>query len=411
VSDRYVNDAYAALGVRPVVNASATLTRLGGSLIAPPVLPAMAQAARNFVDIVELQQAVGRRLAELTHNEAALVTSGAAAGLTLAVTACVLGQEREPVALDDLPYLDKTGERTVLMYASQRNGYDYAVRQVGVRIVEVGPGTRELAAAIDERTACVLWFAGAHYASGAASLEDVVDVAHRAGVSVVVDAAAQIPPVSSLWHFTTEVGADAAIFSGGKGLRGPQSTGLLLGREWIVAAAQANASPQHSIGRTMKVGKEELLGLLAAVEWTLGQDEPALLAAYERTVQAWIDGLSGLPGIQVERGYPSEAGQPHSRALVRIGQDSGWTRDALVAALWESHPRIAVGEVGQDTIALNPQTLQEGEDEIVLAELRRLLVEGPARTREEEVLPGARVGGETCGPIHADSDLTHGRAD
>jgi len=372
---RYVNEAYASLGLRPVVNAAATLTKLGGSLVAPPVLPAMAAAAQNFVDVFELNRAVGRRLATLTGNEAAHVSSGAAALITLAVIACISGPKGgpNPLAIEDLPYLDKTGEKTVILYGSQRNAYDYAVRQVGVTIVEVGPEPPELEPAFDERTACVLWFAGAHFAAGALPIEQVVEIAHRAGVPVLVDGAAQIPPVSSLWHFTTEVGADAAIFSGGKGLRGPQSTGLMVGKEWLIEAARANGAPHHSLGRGMKVGKEELLGLLAAVEWTAQQDEPALIAAYEASVQKWIAGLSGLPGIGVERGFPSEAGQPHGRAIVRIGPESGWSRDELVEALWCSDPHIAVGADNVDAIALNPQTLQAGEDDLVLSELRRLL--------------------------------------
>jgi uncharacterized pyridoxal phosphate-dependent enzyme len=372
---RYANEAYASLGVRPVVNAAATLTRLGGSVVAPPVLPAMAAAARNFVDMLELHRAVGRRLAALTGNEAAYVGNGAAALLTLGVIACISGPKdgRDPVAIEDLPYLDKTGERTVILYGSQRNPYDYAVRQVGVTIVEVGPEPAELESAIDERTACVLWFAGAHFAAGALPVEHVVEIAHRAGVPVLVDGAAQIPPVSSLWHFTTEIGADAAIFSGGKGLRGPQSTGLMVGKDWLIEAARANGAPNHSLGRGMKVGKEELLGLLAAVEWTLQQDEPALIAGYEESVRKWVAGLSGLPGVTVERGFPSEAGQPHGRAIVEIGPETGWNRDELVAALWRNEPAIAVAADGARAIALNPQTLQDGEDDLVLAVLRRLL--------------------------------------
>jgi seryl-tRNA(Sec) selenium transferase len=192
---------------------------------------------------------------------------------------------------------------------------------------------------------------------------------------VIVDAAAQIPPVSSLWRFTTEEGADAVIFSGGKGLRGPQSSGLVLGRRWIVDRCRAHASPYQEIGRGMKVGKEELLGLLAAVEWTLEQDEAALLAGYEQTVTRWIEGLQGLPGVIAARGYPSEAGQPHSRAVMRLSTDSGWSRDELVAALWAGNPRIAVGVTGvrDDEIALNPQTLEAGEDATVLDNLLRLL--------------------------------------
>jgi L-seryl-tRNA(Ser) seleniumtransferase len=197
-------------------------------------------------------------------------------------------------------------------------------------------------------------------------------------VPVIVDAAAQVPPVASLWRFTAEIGADAVIFSGGKGLRGPQASGLVLGKRWIVDRCRAHASPYQQIGRGMKVGKEELLALLAAVEWTLEQDEDAMLAGYERMVDRWIAGLQGLPGVVVERGYPSEAGQPHSRAIVRLSTTSAWTRDELVAALWDRDPRIAVGtfRLPDDAIALNPQTIEPGEDAVVLDALVSLLSSG-----------------------------------
>jgi L-seryl-tRNA(Ser) seleniumtransferase len=233
-----------------------------------------------------------------------------------------------------------------------------------------------LDSAISSRTVCVLYFAGAHLAAGAPPLDEVISVAHARRIPVLVDAAAQIPPLSSLWRFTAELGADAAIFSGGKGLRGPQSTGLVLGKRSIVENCIANGPPNHSLGRPMKVGKEEMMGLLAAVEWCLEQDEADLLASYEATVQRWLEGLRDLPGVSVERGYPSEAGQPHARAVVHIGPTAVKTRAALVAALWDGDPRIAVGEVDPDAVALNPQTLEPGEDEIVLQGLRRLL--GPA---------------------------------
>jgi len=195
------------------------------------------------------------------------------------------------------------------------------------------------------------------------------------GIAVVApDAAAQIPPVANLWHFTRELGADAAIFSGGKGLRGPQSSGLVLGGHGLIDACVPNGPPNHSVGRPMKVGKEEMLGILAAVEWSLQQDEGALLARYEAMVQRWIAGLADVPGVRVERGFPSEAGQPHARAIVHLAPESAWTRAKLVRALWDAEPRIAVGEVGSDAIALNPQTLEPGEDEIILEALRRLLL-------------------------------------
>lgn len=355
----------APLGLRPVVNASATLTALGGSLLAPPVIAAMAEAAGHFVDLPELQTRVGARIATLTGNEAAYVSSGAAAGITLAVAACVAGTSD----LEAFPGLEGISRPEVVLFRSQRNGYDYAVRQTGARVVEAG-ATLD---ALSPRTACVLWFAGAHYAEGAPPIEEVVSVAREAGVPVLVDAAAQIPPIASLWHFTREMGADAAIFSGGKGLRGPQSSGLVLGRQEIIDGCRAHGSPHHAIGRGMKVGKEELAGLLAAVEWSLARDEPALLAEYEATVAGWLSGLAGLPGVSVERGYPSEAGQPHGRTIVTLDPASGWTRDELVDALWAHEPRIAVGVVGADSVALNPQTLEPGEDVIVLDALLSLV--------------------------------------
>ncbi|MGV9382326.1 aminotransferase class V-fold PLP-dependent enzyme [Nonomuraea sp. NPDC003707] len=377
-------------GVRPVINASATLTALGGSLMPPSVLKAMAEGAAHFVDLPELHDHVGERLAALTRNEAACVTSGAAAAITLTVASCV-GEPAQAFPAD----------AEVVMFAGQRNGYDYAARLTGARIVEVGPSIEELRAALVRRPACVLWFAGAHYAADALPIEDVIRAARElpsadptpagtpgltgspgpAGppaVPVIVDAAAQIPPVSSLWRFTTELGADAVIFSGGKGLRGPQSSGLVLGKRWIVDRCRAHASPNQQIGRGMKVGKEELLGLYAAVEWTLEQDEEALLAGYEQIVDRWIAGLRELPGVVAERGYPSEAGQPHGRAVVRLLTTSGWTRDGLVQALWDGDPRIAVGVSGvpDDAIALNPQTIEPGEDLVVLDALVRHLSSG-----------------------------------
>lgn len=369
-----VTTGYADLGIRPVINASATLTRLGGSRMPAPVLDAMRAAAESFVDLVELQRRVGERIAQLTGNEACYVSSGAAAGMAIAIAGCLTA--KDPELVRRLPELAER-QPDVIVHRAQRNGYDQAARQTGVRLVEIGDASEtqvaDLEAALSPRTACVLYFAGAHFARGALPLEDVVAVAHQRGVPVLVDAAAQIPPVSTLWRYTCELGADAAIVSGGKGLRGPQSSGLVLGRRWLVEACIENGPPNHSLGRPMKVGKEELLGALAAVEWSLKQDEGALLAAYEAVVQRWIEGLRDLPGVTVVRTYPSEAGQPHGRAVVRLGPDAAMTRDGLVAALWDENPRIAVSQLESDAIALNPQTLEPGEDQVVLDAIRRLL--------------------------------------
>lgn len=362
---------YEKLGVERVINASATLTRLGGSRMPAEVVAAMNDAAGAFVDLTEFQTRVSERIAELTHNEAAWVTGGAAAGIAQSVAACIAGTD--PHLVDSFPYLHGVEKNEVIVYKSQRNGYDYAARQTGAKLVEIGPDEADLAVAMGHHTACILWFAGSHFAEGALPIEEVVDIARARGVPVIVDAAAQIPPVSNLWHFTRDVGADIAIFSGGKGLRGPQSSGLVLGKKHLIDACRVNGSPNSSIGRPMKVGKEELAGMLTAVEWSLAQDEKSMIADYEASVRKWIEGMSGIAGVTAERSYPSEAGQPHGRALLRFGAECKLPRDAVVDALWTRSPRIAVAAIGDDGIALNPQTLEPGEDDLVLTALRAVL--------------------------------------
>ena len=370
---------YDELGLEPIVNASATLTALGGSRMPRPVVEEMVAAGRSFVDLREMQLRVGRRIAELTGNEAAYATSGAAACIVVAVASCIAGTD--PAKIAAFPTLDGITRREVIVHRSQRNGYDFAARQTGARLVEIGPTADDLRGAISGSTACVLWFAGAHFAAGALPLAEVIAIARERGVPVLVDAAAQVPPIANLWRFTRELGADAAIFSGGKGLRGPQSSGLVVGRQAIVDGCRLNGNPNHSIGRPMKIGKEELAGLLAAVEWSLAQDEAATLAHYERSVAHWLAGLAGIPGVTAERGYPSEAGQPHGRAIVHFQPPCPWGRDEVVAALWEGAPCVAVGlpHGVDDAIALNPQTLEAGEEEVVLAKLMTILAGVPER--------------------------------
>ena len=359
------------LGLRPVINAAGTLTRLGGSLVAPGVPEAMAEGSRHFVDLPALQRAVGERIARLTNNEAAYVSSGAAAGIVVSVAACLAGTD--PGRIAGFPSLHGFEKTEVIVQHTQRNGYDYAIRQTGATLVEIDGTAEALDSAITDGTGAVVIFAGERLAAGALPVGTVIEIAHRHNVPVIVDAAAQIPPISNLWHFTRDLGADIAIFSGGKGLRGPQSAGLVLGRAALIEGCIANGSPNASIGRPLKVGKEELFGMLAAVEWSLVQDEPATIARYEAIVAGWLAGLHGSPGVTAERAFPSEAGQPHAWLIVHLGDEAAMDRDTVVAALWNRDPRIAVWPLGEDSFALNPQTLENGEDAIVLDAVRKLL--------------------------------------
>jgi L-seryl-tRNA(Ser) seleniumtransferase len=365
---------YQELGVRPLINANATLTRLGGSVMPPEVLEAMLQAARSHVDLHDLQRKVGERLAELTRNEAAYVSTGAAAGLVLATAACITGTD--PAAINQLP--DLTGlKNEVIVHKSHRNGYDHAVRQVGVKLVEIGTALAtqpwELEHAINEKTAAIFWFQGAMSGRGDLPLETVIEIAQSRNVPVVVDAAAQLPPVENLWKFT-QMGAALVVFSGGKDLRGPQASGLVVGRKDLIEAIRLNGSPNHSIGRPMKVGKEEMVGLLKAVELYLKMDHEGRRSQDEETVAGWCAALNKFTGVQAERSFPNEAGQPLPRALVHIDATrTGKSRDRIVAELLEGDPGISVSIEGSDGLYLNPWSLTDDEEEIVLARLQAIL--------------------------------------
>ncbi len=289
-------DIYEELGIRPVINAAATYTKLGGSIMPPEVRAAMTAAANSFIDLFELQEKVGNRIAELTHNEAAYVSSGAAAGITLSTIACLVGTDRDKaMRLPDVSGLDKN---EVIMFKAQRNSYDFAISQTGARLIEAASSAGDLQAKINSKTACVFWFAGENFVVPGVSIEEVITIAHARNVPVIVDAAAQIPYVANFWHFTKDLEADAVIFSGGKGLRGPQSSGLVLGKQSIIDGCRAQGAPNHGFGRPMKVGKEEFAGILAAVQWTLEQDEDELIGGYEQVVANWMEDLAGIPGVR-----------------------------------------------------------------------------------------------------------------
>src|SRR5215211_2621948 len=282
---------YDELGVRTVINASGTLTRLGGSRMAPEVLAAMAEAAASFVHIDQLQARAGAVIAEITGAEAGYVTTGAAAGLALGLAACVAGLDVGK--MDRLP--DTTGmNNEVVVQRGHRNAYDHAIRSAGVRFVEVGylgyPGAGgtfgwQLDEAITERTVAVA--CPILDTPGTLSLPEVAEIAHRKGVPVIVDAAAELPPRSNLRRFIAE-GADLVTFSGGKAIGGPQASGILAGRAdlirsvalqhqdmdvhprtWqyrsLIAGGLLPGPPHHGIGRPMKVGKEAIVGLMVAL--------------------------------------------------------------------------------------------------------------------------------------------------
>ncbi len=367
-------DPYDRLGVRKLINAHGTLTRLGGSHMAPEVTAAMAEAAKSFVDLDELLAKSGEYIARLLGVEAAYVTCGAAAGLTLATAACVAAED--PAAISRLP--DTRGLRNrVAIHRNHRNGYDQAIRQAGVEMVEFGwikeTFPWQMEAALDEQTAAVAYFA--EFAGrGSLPLETVAEIAHRHGLPVIVDAAAEVPPVENLHRFA-ERGGDLVVFSGGKAIGGPQSSGLILGRRDLIAACARNANPNYALGRPMKAGKEEIIGLVVALERYLATDQAAEDARYEATVAYWVEALGAVPGLRVRRVCPVPPGvQPNTipRAYVEWDGTLGLSIAEAVRALRQGEPGIAVDHTGE-ALVLNPQVLAPGEERVVAERICEVL--------------------------------------
>lgn len=367
-------DVYAELGVKKIINGVATLTSKGGSLMPPVVLEAMSSASKHFVDIDELQEKAGQKIAEWTHNEAAYVSCGCAAGMVLATAACITGLDEEKRAR--LPYSDGM-KNEIIVQRTGLVGYAFAIRQAGGRLVEIGTPERatleDLENAVTDRTAAIFVFYRTLGMEGQIPLEAQIEFAKEHNIPLIVDAAAQIPPVENLWRFT-HMGADLALFSGGKGLCGPQSSGLMVGRRDLIQACAFNACPRGFIGRPMKVGKEEIVGLMAAVKWYLSLDHEKLLQDYEDQVAMIIQAFNDYPGVQVKRSFPSEAGQPHGRAeLIFDEAVLGLKRDQILQRLLEVEPAVFLSAWGESGVLINPQTLQPGEAEIVVRQIKKVL--------------------------------------
>jgi len=261
-------ELYELIGVRPIINANGPITLFSGSVILPDVRDAMAEASRRYVHLDELMEAVGSRLAEITGAEFGIVTSGCSAALVHATSACIAGGA--PERIQRLPDLLGLKDEVVAPVDS-RNVYDHAVRMLGVKIINVS-NERELRAAVGPRTALVMVLAKTADRSETLWLEHIVPIAHEQNIPVLVDAAAEDLSIPNV-HL--ERGADLIAYSGGKAFRGPQSTGLLIGRNDLVQAAWLNSAPHHAFGRPMKVAKEDIMGLLAAVEMWVERDHEA----------------------------------------------------------------------------------------------------------------------------------------
>lgn len=381
------SNVYEKVGVRPLINARGTWTYLSGSLIFPEVREAMEAASRQFVDIFELQAGVGKKLAALAGTESAMVTSGSAGAMAAATAACIAGSDPEKIWR--LP--DITGLKSEVVMLGGRNAFDSAIRLAGAKLV-IANTLDDFPSALHEQTAMVYttWRDD--------NLAKALEITRRAKVPLLLDDAAGIPPFENLSRYA-KMGVDLYCFSGGKGMRGPQCAGILLGRKDLIDAAIHNYNPyEGSICRPMKVGKEEIIGMLAAVETWQKLDLNALNREWNARVQKIAKLVETVPGVSTDVYVPEEG---NSYPTLRVNWDEqkfGLTVTQCDQQLRAGNPRIEVltnsnpsivpaAEEGNDPkhelpknqLEIVSMTLQDGEDLIVGRRLREIL--NNARTR------------------------------
>ena len=362
-------DHFAALGVKPFINAAGTYTMLTASLMPPEVMEAMAYASRRYYRLGDVQDAVGKRIAELLGAEAAMVTSGAAGALTCGTAACITGDD--PKKILQLPEL--TGLKSeVLVQKSHRYGYDHAVRATGVRMVEIETAA-DLEKAAGERTAMMLFFNDAD-PRGQIHAADWVSLGKQHGIPTFIDASADVPPVENLSKYV-KLGYDLVTFSGGKGICGPQSAGLLVGRKDLIAAARLNTSPySDTIARGMKVNKEEMLGMLVALELYMKRDHAAEAREWDRRCGVIVSAAKKFPSVTTEVVIPPIANHtPHlfirwDEAQLKIGPRE------VMQRLRAGDPSIEPCPMTDDTqLVFTVWMLQPGEVEVVARALTKIL--------------------------------------
>jgi L-seryl-tRNA(Ser) seleniumtransferase len=384
VGKRAKDNIYTRIGVRPFINARGTWTYLSGSLELPEVKAAKQQAAEHFVDMFELQRAVGRRLAELSGAESGLITSGAAGAMAAATAACIAGTD--PDKIWQLP--DTTGLKHEVVMFGGRSAFDSAIRLADGKLV-VTRTHDELKNAINDKTAMVYTTALGE------RLEKAIPIAKSANVPILLDDAAGIPPIDNLKLYA-KMGLDLYTFSGGKGLCGPQCSGLLLGRKDLIEAALANSSPwEGAVCRPMKVGKEEIMGALAAVEAWMKKDLAELDKEWDARVRRIAKLVDTVPGVKSEVQIPK--GGNRYPTLVVTWDEAAWkfTVADCDQKLREGEPRIEVLTASNpsmvpferesrgdnktprrpDQIRIISMTLQPGEDLVVGKRLREILTE------------------------------------
>ncbi|MFE4413436.1 aminotransferase class V-fold PLP-dependent enzyme [Streptomyces sp. NPDC056821] len=368
---------YEAIGVRPLINGRGTFTVLSGSLMLPEVRDAIDKAARQYVQLDELADAIGKRLGELTMSEFGMVSSGCSAALGHASAACVAGGNPDlHVLLPDLTGFQKT---EAIIPKHSRNVYEAAISATGLKVVEVET-REELKAALGPQTALVYIMAMPRVDQSELDTKTVAEIAHAADVPVLVDAAAEILTIPNV-HL--ERGADLVAYSGGKCLRGPQSAGMLLGREDLVRAAWVHSAPHHGWARGFKVGKEEAMGMLAAVEMWVQRDHDAEYATWTSWLKNIARRVSVVDGVSTKILQPEGlSNRTPTLTILWNAEKLGVKGRTIVDTLWNGEPRIAINaasssDPAQSGVSITPYMLEPGDAKTIADEVVKLLKNPP----------------------------------
>lgn len=362
-------DYFGELGITPFINAAGTYTALTSSLMAPEAVAAYEACSKKFVHLGKLHDAVGAKIAAMLKVEAAMVTSGAAGAITCGTAACVTGKNAK--AIQQIP--DLTGLKSeVIIQKAHRNGYDHAARTTGVRMVEIET-VAEFERAASEKTA-MMFFANYLAPDGKIQGPEWVALGKKHQIPTFADCSADVPPVENLFNYP-KIGYDLVTFSGGKGICGPQSAGVLLGRRDLIEAARLNTSPHSdSLARGMKVNKEELVSMMVALEVYLKRDHAAEYREWERRAKLIADAVSALPTVKTSIDVPPIANHvPHlqitwDQAKIKISPT------AVKKQMAEGEPAIELNpSTDQDKAVIGVWMLQPGEAQVVARRLREVL--------------------------------------
>jgi L-seryl-tRNA(Ser) seleniumtransferase len=368
-------DFFKELGVRPVINAGATMTFLSGSLMMPEVLEAINSTSHDFANMYDLQDKAGAKIAEMLKCEAAMVTSGAAAALVLGTAAAITGVDKKKI--EQLPNLPGP-QREVIIQKSHRYVFDQSVRNTGVKLVEV-EGPAEMEKAMNENTVMALFFNGALSWFGvpdSINHEEFVAIAKKHNIPSFIDAAADVPPVENLFRFQ-KIGFDMITFSGGKMIRGPQSAGLLFGRKDLIEAAKLNNSPHECpIGRPMKVNKEEIFGMYAALKSYIERDHAKETEEWLARIKKISSILASVPGIKCDTEL--NHGPANAFPTMKVSWDQNKvkiTPEEVIKALETGTPSIVTGGSRGDSLSIGVVLLRPDQIDIVASRVREVLMQ------------------------------------